>query len=270
MNTILDMINNLQQYKVKEIEANINIAKDKGTSYNEFINKLLLACLQDERKSAQNIAKSYIKLREKQLAEQNRTEILYKREMELWTSGCITIVGIDEVGRGCVAGPVVAGAVILPIEPKILYLNDSKKLNSLQRERLDDQIRSQAIDYAIGEVDADVIDDIGIVPATFAAMKNAINNLAIEPEHILVDAFRIPEIITKQTNIINGDRVSASIAAASIIAKVYRDSKMKELHNTYPQYGFDSNKGYGTLDHMDSIREYGLSTLHRSSFLKGI
>jgi len=270
MNAIQEMINNLQQYKVKEIEANINIVKEKDTPYYEFMDKLLLACLQDERKSVQNIAKSYMKLREKQLLEQKRTEVLYKWEMELWTSGCITIVGIDEVGRGCVAGPVVAGAVILPIEPKILHLNDSKKLSPLQREHLDDQICSQAIDCAIGEVSSDIVDAIGIVPATFAAMKNAINNLTIKPEHILVDAFRIPEIKTKQTNIINGDRVSASIAAASIVAKVYRDRRMKELHNIYPQYGFDNNKGYGTQDHMDSIRKYGLSKLHRSSFLRNI
>lgn len=271
-----EWMQDIQKYSSKEIESQLKqlLTLDKQPvatdTYNENIQAFLQCCQQDPRKSVQKIAASFYKAQQCEQAEKLRTMAMYRTETDLWMSGMVSIAGIDEVGRGCVAGPVVAGAVILPYEPQILGLNDSKKLTPLQREALDEQIRYAAIDYAVGEIDAETIDQIGIANATFRAMRQAISRLTFVPDHVLVDAFRIPEVDVPQTNIVGGDGLSASIAAASIVAKVYRDKKMTEYHASYPDYGFDRHKGYGTAEHMQYIAEYGLSSLHRKSFLKSI
>lgn len=271
-----EFMRDTKNYSTREIESYLRklteLDKRQGVAdtYNENIQAFLQCCRHDTRKSVQRIAESFSKAREREQAERQRTIKMYREETILWMNGIVSIAGIDEVGRGCVAGPVVAGVVILPYDPHILGLNDSKKLTPSQREQLDEQIRHAAIDCVIGEVDAETIDRIGIAKATFLAMRQAICGLTFPPDHILVDAFRIPEVDVPQTNIVGGDGLSASIAAASIVAKVYRDKKMTEYHQQYPDYGFDRHKGYGTAEHMKCIADYGLSPLHRKSFLKSI
>ncbi|OEH85956.1 ribonuclease HII [Desulfuribacillus stibiiarsenatis] len=255
---------------IKEVENRIrSFSYDKENLDQESV-EFLQRCHLDERKGIQSIIRSYLKQQQKHQQELLRSHNMYNFEMELWHKGIVTIAGTDEVGRGCVAGPVVAAAVILPLEPMILGLNDSKKLTPIQREELNVQIRLQAIDIAIGEVDAQTIDKIGIVAATFAAMKQAIHQLMFKPDYILVDAFAIPGLDIPQSNIIGGDGKAASIAAASIVAKVYRDQKMVEYHAQFSDYGLNQHKGYGTREHMEAIRTYGFTPLHRKSFLKEI
>lgn len=181
------------------------------------------------------------------------------------------IAGIDEVGRGCVSGPVFAGAVILPKEFKSELIKDSKKLTDKKKKLAYDLIKKNAIDISYSMVSAKEIDKINIQQATFLAMNNAIDKLKIKPEHLLVDGnlfesnFNIP-----YTCVIKGDNTYLSIAAASIVAKVLRDQYMIELHNLYPQYKWDSNKGYGSKYHMEKISEIGVTEEHRITFLKNV
>lgn len=178
------------------------------------------------------------------------------------------IAGIDEVGRGPLAGPVVTCAVILPKDCDILYLNDSKKVSEKKREALYDEIMEKAISVGIGIMSEKVIDDINILQATYKAMREAINNLNVKPDILLNDAVTIPEVDIKQIPIIKGDAKSASIAAASIVAKVTRDRMMCELDNEYPGYGFAKHKGYGTKEHITAIKTMGPCEIHRRSFIK--
>jgi len=177
------------------------------------------------------------------------------------------ICGIDEVGRGPFAGPVVACAVILPKDCDILYLNDSKKLSEKKREELFIEIKEKAVSYGIGIVSEKVIDEINILQATFEAMRQAINNLSVKPDILLNDAVTIPGVNIPQVPIIKGDAKSASIAAASIVAKVTRDHMMVELNEKYPGYDFDKNKGYGTKAHIEGLKKYGPCDIHRRSFI---
>ncbi len=179
------------------------------------------------------------------------------------------ICGIDEAGRGPLAGPVVAAAVILPKNEKILYVNDSKKLSPEMRERLYDEITKKALSYGVGIVSHTEIDKINILQATYEAMKKAVSKLKPEPTLLLNDAVRIPGIDIRQVNIIKGDAKSLSIAAASIIAKVTRDRIMIDLADKYPEYNFKSNKGYGSKEHIDAIKKYGPCEIHRRSFIQG-
>ena len=168
------------------------------------------------------------------------------------------ICGIDEVGRGPLAGPVVAAAVILPKDSYYQYLNDSKKVTEKRRNKLYDEITAEAVSYGIGLVSPDIIDDINILQATYVAMKKAIDALSIRPQMILVDAVHIPDIGIPQVGIVKGDAKSISIAAASIVAKVYRDRLMTEYDALYPEYKFAKNKGYGTKEHMQALHEIGI------------
>lgn len=180
------------------------------------------------------------------------------------------IGGIDEVGRGPLAGPVVACCVILPKDCDILYLNDSKQVPEKKREQLYDEITKKAVAYGIGIVSHEVIDEINILQATYEAMRQAIDSMKIKPEHLLVDAVKIPGITIPQRGIIKGDAKSASIAAASIVAKVTRDRMMVKLDAKYPGYGFAKNKGYGSAEHMEALRKYGPCEIHRRSFIGSI
>ena len=178
------------------------------------------------------------------------------------------ICGIDEVGRGPLAGPVVAGAVILPKDDMILYLNDSKKLSEKKREALYEEIMERAVATGIGIVGSARIDEINILQATYEAMRMAISNLKVEPDLLLNDAVTIPQVSIRQVPIIKGDAKSVSIAAASIIAKVTRDRLMVEYDQVLPGYDFASNKGYGTKAHIAGLRKLGPSPLHRATFIK--
>lgn len=197
----------------------------------------------------------------------------FKRELALFAQGISFVAGCDEVGRGCLAGPVVAAAVVLPEKlPRDWkkLLRDSKTLSRLQRGEADAFIRQHAVAFAIGEVDVATIDRINILQASFEAMRQALAAIA-GLEHVLVDGkFTIPGVTIAQTAIISGDAQSASIAAASIIAKEYRDRLMENLHQQLPAYGFHENKGYGTLFHRQAIAQYGLTEHHRKSFCKKI
>ncbi len=179
------------------------------------------------------------------------------------------LVGVDEVGRGPLAGPVVAAAVILPEGAELLGLKDSKKLNEAQKEALFVKIKEQALAIGIGIVDADRIDEINILQATFEAMRQALEQIEIEYKTILVDGNKeIPRVNISQQAIIGGDNKSASIAAASVIAKVTRDRMMEEYAALYPGYDWESNKGYGSQKHYEGINKQGITPLHRKSFLK--
>lgn len=177
------------------------------------------------------------------------------------------ICGIDEAGRGPLAGPVVAGAVILPKDCNILYLNDSKKLSEKRREELFLEIREKAVAYATGIVSPDRIDEINILQATYEAMRQAVSRLSVQPQLLLNDAVTIPEIQIPQVPIIKGDAKSVSIAAASIVAKVTRDRMMEEYDKVLPEYGFASNKGYGSAAHIEALKKYGPSPIHRKTFI---
>ncbi len=198
--------------------------------------------------------------------ERARTYELSKYERENAQYGLLC--GIDEVGRGPLAGPVYAAAVILDPNEEILYLNDSKKLSEKKREALYDVIMEKAIAVGIGCSSPERIDEINILQATFEAMTKAVNSLKVKPGALLIDAVHIPQLEDyKQISIIKGDAKSVSIAAASIIAKVTRDRVMKEMALKYPQYAFESNKGYGTAAHIAALKEFGPCEIHRRSFI---
>ena len=183
------------------------------------------------------------------------------------SEGFRLIAGVDEVGRGCLAGPVVAAACILdPAIPPPEKLNDSKKLTALQRDRIAGELRESAIAFAIGSVDADEIDRINILEATRKAMKLAIESLADQPDFLLIDAVRLRDVTFPQKAIIKGDSISYSIAAASVLAKTYRDALMQRYDAEYPHYGFGSHKGYGAAVHLEALRRHGPCPLHRRSF----
>ncbi len=192
----------------------------------------------------------------------------YSFEKEKINLGFKTVAGVDEAGRGPLAGPVCAAAVILPVDCVIEGLDDSKKLSEKKREKLYDIIIEKAISYNIQLVDNEVIDDINILNATYLAMTNAVNNLDVKPDFVLIDGNRLPpELKTPSEAIVKGDSKSMSIAAASILAKVTRDRLMLELASEYPEYEFERHKGYGTKLHCEKLREFGPCKIHRKTFI---
>ena len=202
---------------------------------------------------------------EKLRAEMARVEALCVFEKKYADSPFLC--GIDEVGRGPLAGPVTAAAVILPKDCRILYINDSKKLSEKRREALYEEILEKAIAVGIGSASPEKIDEDNILQATYAAMREAIEALRVRPTKLLVDAVHIPDVDIPQVGIVHGDALSISIAAASIVAKVTRDRLMVEYDSLYPEYGFRSNKGYGTAEHIRALREFGPTPIHRRSFI---
>ena len=200
--------------------------------------------------------------------ELNRLEEMCRYEKE--HEDCALICGIDEAGRGPLAGPVVAGAVILPKNSRILYLNDSKKLSEKRREELFVRIQKEALAWSVGIAEPERIDEINILQATYEAMRKAIQGLPQKPDLLLNDAVTIPDVEIVQIPIVKGDAKSLSIAAASILAKVTRDHMMMEYDMIYPEYGFGKHKGYGTAAHMEAIRRFGPCPIHRRTFIKKI
>ncbi|MDO4454479.1 MAG: ribonuclease HII [Eubacteriales bacterium] len=245
--------------KISEIKKEFEMA---GT---EKLSELFAKYADDSRAGVAGLIRQYRKKEEALQKEMARIETMkvYEREYERigW------ICGIDEAGRGPLAGPVVAGAVILPRDSKILYLNDSKKLSEKKREELFDVIMEQAEAVGVGIVGPERIDEINILQATYEAMRQAIGKLTIVPQILLNDAVTIPQVIIPQVPIIKGDAKSVSIAAASIVAKVTRDRMMKEYDRQMPEYGFASHKGYGSAAHIEAIKKYGPSPIHRKTFL---
>lgn len=193
---------------------------------------------------------------------------LWVLEHECFASGCQLVCGVDEAGRGPLAGPVCAAAVILPPDLVIPGLNDSKKLTDKKRRELFDIIVDQAVAYGIALVDEKQIDEINILQATFRAMEQAVARMDVRPDVVLVDGNREPDLGLPVKTVVKGDSRSASIAAASILAKVTRDRLMEQLDETYPQYGFAVHKGYGTKRHYEALRQYGPCPIHRMTFLK--
>ena len=221
----------------------------------------------DSRKGVQNVLTSFRKKYERHLQELARLEEILTYERGCWAAGYALVAGIDEVGRGPLAGPVVAAAVILPQECKIEGVNDSKKLSAAKRDELYDEIMDKAVAVGLGMASPARIDEINILQATYEAMRQAIGNLKVEPDLLLNDAVTIPEVVIPQVPIIKGDAKSVSIAAASIVAKVTRDRLMEEYDKVLPGYGFASNKGYGSAEHIKALQTLGPTPIHRRSFI---
>ncbi len=219
----------------------------------------------DERSGVKKLADQAKKRIVKLQAERERTDRLWKYERMY--EACGMVCGIDEAGRGPLAGPVVAGAVILPGDCNILYINDSKKLSAAKREELYDIIMEKALAVGVGMADEARIDEVNILNATYEAMREAISKLTVKPDILLNDAVTIPGVEIRQIPIIKGDAKSISIGAASIIAKVTRDRLMMEYDREMPVYGFASHKGYGSKEHIAALKKYGPSPIHRKSFI---
>lgn len=252
----------MMSQSIGEIKALLQAADLKGLP--AFIN----IYKEDERAGVVSLvekAKKQLSAYEKEVA---RTEKMKTFEKEY--ASYSYICGIDEVGRGPLAGPVVAGAVILPKDCGILYLNDSKQLSEKKREELYDVIMEKAVSTGLGFVSPERIDEINILQATYEAMREAIAKLSPTPDLLLNDAVTIPKVAIRQVPIIKGDAKSISIAAASIIAKVTRDRLMVQYDSVFPEYGFASNKGYGAAAHIEALRKYGPSPIHRRSFIKNL
>ena len=222
--------------------------------------------INDGRPGVSKIIGMAQKRMEKLRIERERIERLKEYENQYWPEFDY-IGGIDEVGRGPLAGPVVTACVVLPKDCSILYINDSKKLSASKREELYEIIMKEAVSVGIGVCSEQRIDEINILQATYEAMRQAISECSVEPQGLLNDAVTIPEVKIKQVPIIKGDAKSISIGAASIIAKVTRDRMMVEYDSIYPEYHFASNKGYGSAEHIEALKKYGPCPIHRRSFI---
>ncbi|SHK11954.1 ribonuclease HII [Tepidibacter formicigenes] len=253
-----------ENMNVKEINEFINNVEIRD--YMKYIDILR----NDKRKSVQKIAIKLSKKLDDIRKEEKRIEKLKTFEREGYEKGYKYIGGIDEAGRGPLAGPVVAAVVVLNEDTVIHGINDSKKLSEKKREELFEIIKKEAVDYGIGIVSNEEIDEFNILNATYMAMKKAVNSLKNKPDYLLIDAATIPNIDIPQNSIIQGDGKSISIAAASILAKVTRDKMMYEYDEIYSEYRFSKHKGYGTKEHYEAIEKHGITPIHRKSFLKSI
>lgn len=245
-----------------------DIKRELSQAKSGELEKLLALYEEDTRSGVISLVGKYKKSLEKLEKERERLARMRIYEEEYERIGLVC--GVDEAGRGPLAGPVVAGAVILPAGCEILYLNDSKQLSAKRRELLYDEIYQKAAAVGVGIVGHERIDEINILQATYEAMRKAVASLGIVPQILLNDAVTIPGMTIPQVPIIGGDAKSLSIAAASVIAKVTRDRIMCEYDREMPQYGFASHKGYGSAAHIEAVRKYGPSRIHRMSFLKNI
>lgn len=253
----------ISRYTAAQLRAMLEAADEARES------ALVRAMLADPRITVQNLAKSVLARRERELALIQRFNDMTVEEQSAWEQGFTAVAGIDEVGRGPLAGPVVAACMVWPADGCVLGVDDSKKLAPEKREELFPQIMEQAIAVGIGSVDNTAIDEINILEATKRAMIKAIEDCSVRPDYLLIDAVRLDVPIPCRA-LVKGDQISFAIAAASIIAKVTRDREMVRLSKQYPQYEWDQNKGYGSPAHIEAIKTYGPSPLHRMSFLQSI
>ena len=248
------------QMKTKEIE--IILQQTDDTALPELVQMLQ----QDSRKAVQNLAAKYLRQMEKREKERQRIAAMWEFEKRAKAKGFQWIAGTDEVGRGPLAGPVVAAAVILPEDADLPEIKDSKKLSEKQREHLDRLIKEQAVAWCIASLNEEEIDRLNILEASRQAMQNAVKGLSQPADFVLVDGLPNPRITLPSEAIVKGDNRSISIAAASIIAKVYRDKLMDEYDTLYPGYGFAANKGYPTEEHMQAVQQQGPCAIHRMTF----
>ena len=248
-----------RQMKIGEIRDLLQAAED------QMLPDFIARFESDERSGVRQL----VQRAQKRLdaLEKERERLMAMHQYEEQYKDCQAICGIDEAGRGPLAGPVVAAAVILPKDCEILYLNDSKQLSAKKRELLYDEIMEKAVSVGVGYATPQRIDEINILQATYEAMREAISKLSVKPDVLLNDAVKIPQVDIRQVPIIKGDAKSVSIAAASIVAKVTRDRLMEEYDKVLPGYSFASNKGYGSAEHIAALKEIGPSPIHRQSFI---
>ena len=239
------------------------LAEDKSQPSAQVLKRLERDPRAGVRKLAQQIRKRW----EREERGRSRLRSMMELERSLWASGAGSVAGVDEVGVGPLAGPVVSAAVMFAPGVSIEGVDDSKRLKEQERERLASLIRSRASGIGIGLADVHEIDELNVYQAALLSMRRAVESLPLLPEHVLVDARRIPGIGIPQSSIKKGDQASFSIAAASIIAKTHRDGLMRALDREHPEYGFSQHKGYGTVAHQEAIRRHGVSCIHRKSFL---
>jgi ribonuclease HII len=232
------------------------------------LTRLLSEFAEDEREGVKCAVAAAKRREQRRIAENKRLDTLYMVEKGLRQRGYLVIAGIDEVGRGAVAGPLTACACVLPASPRITGIDDSKRLSPSRRTEIANVIREVALCWSVAHVAATDVDLLGVTRALERAMGRAVSGLELEPDHVVVDG-RPVGISREETAVVKGDSKVAAIAAASILAKVARDELMCDLSREHPHYGFDENKGYGTKEHLDAIAEYGLCVHHRRSFLPG-
>lgn len=253
---------NNKRMRIKDIESFV-----KDLDVESALEKLY--SLQEEHGlSLGRLIEKYTKKKASFEKEYNRFMQMCRYEKHAYSSGAKFVAGVDEAGRGPLAGPVVAASVILPENVFIENLNDSKKLSPRQRDLLFDMIKEKALTYGVGIIDEKYIDETNILIATKKAMEIAVRSLKPQPDILLTDAVRLEDVSIEQISIVRGDSLSISIAAASIIAKVTRDRIIDEVDSMYPQYGFKNHKGYGTKEHINAIKKYGICPIHRVSFTK--
>lgn len=234
--------------------------------HNEVTEDILNEMLSDNRSGVRQLAIRYQNQQAKDAVERARLTKMWDYEQKLWNRGFSIIAGVDEAGRGPLAGPVVAAAVILPADFDVTGLNDSKQVNAKDRKRLRKRIEQHAVAIGVGIVDSAYIDEHNILQATYQAMRIAIAQLSPVPDYLLLDAVKLPQVSIPQQSLIKGDSLSHSIAAASIIAKTTRDEWMHDIHKQYPQYGFDKHMGYGVPAHLEMLQKHGPCPIHRYSF----
>ena len=245
---------NLEKMTIKEMEE-ILFSSEVSIDFLDELKK-------DTRKAAQNLLKKY----EREQNERKRVDALYEYERNAANEGFFRVAGVDEAGRGPLAGPVAVAAAILPLGLYLPKLNDSKKLSESSRENLYEMIMEKSVATSVVFVDAKVIDEINIYEATKRGMYEALQKLKVQPDKALIDAMPLENLKIPGLSIVKGDAKSASIAAASILAKVTRDRFMEKMDKLYPEYGFKHHKGYGTKEHIEAIRKYGVSPIHRLTF----
>lgn len=269
-------INNTSDYKYSDIKKAVDkLKKEYSISFRERVQSVVELLSKDSRKNVINLSNNLLKFLDKYHSEVSRVNSMYEFDREiLRKKGLNILCGVDEVGRGPLAGPIVSASVVLDLnvleEKMILEIKDSKKLSKKKREELDLIIREKALSFNIELLDNKVIDERGIAWCNNEVLKRASEGLKVKPELVLSDGYPIKKGNIRNEYVIKGDNKSASIACASIIAKVYRDNIMKEYNETYPGYGFDSNVGYGAQKHIDSIKSQGPCKIHRKSFLTNI
>ncbi|KHF39797.1 ribonuclease HII [Halalkalibacter okhensis] len=247
------------------MNVSIKVLEEKIFHSNEIDDEMVELLKKDERKGVQKLLKRYETMKQKETALEHMHIKMTEYESALRKDGFLHIAGLDEVGRGPLAGPVVAAAVILPPDFKLLGLTDSKKLTKEKREMFFDVIKDKAIAYSIQMVHAAEIDEINIYESTKLAMSRAVKELNCQPDHLLLDAIKL-DLPIQQTSLIKGDQKSITIAASSVLAKVTRDRYMDEIALDFPGYGFSNHVGYGTKEHLDAISKFGITKEHRKSF----
>jgi ribonuclease HII len=253
-----------QQYTITEIRAKL----EQMISQRNPDRKWLETLAQDPRAGVRKLAHVFENKFSQIQREDERMQAMIEFDQEYRISYGQNVVGVDEAGRGCLAGPVVAAAVILPPDFRNASLNDSKQMTPAVREQVYEQIIERAVAIGVGIISSVDIDRLNILQATYEAMRLAIGKLGVEPDVLINDAVTIPEIEFPQVPVIHGDALSYSIAAASVVAKVSRDRMMKDLSKQYPEYGFDRHVGYGTADHIEALRKHGPCPIHRLTFAK--